>query len=69
MLGIVLDTVILMAALQTPASDDLVRRWLHEQKLRLRKISKVIAGGHSEDRDAQFLNIAAFTIRFAIVGM
>jgi hypothetical protein len=48
-----------LAAMQTPASDDLVRRWMNEQKLRLRKISKVIAGGQSEDRDDQFLNIAA----------
>lgn len=41
-----------LAALQTPVSDDLIRRWMDEQGLRLRKIRKVIAGGHSEDRDA-----------------
>jgi len=57
-----------LAAMQTPASDDLVRRWLHEQKLRLRKISKVIEGGHSEDRDAQFLNIAALIDEFKADG-
>lgn len=52
----------------TPASDDLVRRWMDEQGLRLRKISKVIAGGHSEDRDAQFRNIASLINEFTIAG-
>ena len=54
--------------MQTPASDDLVRRWMDEQNLRLRKIDKVIAGGHSEDRDAQFLNIAALIDAFQADG-
>lgn len=50
--------------MQTPASDDLIRRWMDEQNLRLRKIDKVIAGGHSKDRDAQFLNIASLIDSF-----
>ena len=54
--------------MQTPASDDLIRRWMDEQNLRLRKIDKVIAGGHSEDRDAQFLNIASLIDSFKAVG-
>lgn len=57
-----------LSAMQTPASDDLVRRWMNEQKLRLRKISKVIAGGQSEDRDDQFLNIAALIDEFKADG-
>lgn len=57
-----------LAAMQTPASDDLVRRWMDEQKLRLRKIGKVITGGQSEDRDAQFLNIAALIDEFKADG-
>jgi hypothetical protein len=48
-----------LAAMQTPASDDLIRRWMDDQGLRLRKIHKVLAGGQSPDRDAQFQNIAA----------
>ncbi len=42
----------------TPVSDDTIRQWMEEQKLRLRKISKVKSGGESPDRDAQFPNIA-----------
>ncbi len=38
-----------LASLKTPASDDLIRRWMDEEGLRLRKIRKLIAGGHSED--------------------
>jgi hypothetical protein len=57
-----------LAALQTPASDDLIRRWMGEQNLRLRKIDKVIAGGHSEDRDTQFLNIASLIDAFKADG-
>lgn len=57
-----------LAAMQTPASDGLIRRWMEEQGLRLRKIRKVIAGGHSEDRDAQFLNIASLIEEFKIAG-
>jgi len=57
-----------LTSMQTPASDDLIRRWMDEQNLRLRKIDKVIAGGHSEDRDAQFLNIAALIDSFKADG-
>jgi hypothetical protein len=42
----------------TPAGDDSIRVWMDEQDLRLRKIRKEKAGGHSPDRDAQFQNIA-----------
>jgi hypothetical protein len=57
-----------LSSMGTPASDDLVRRWMDEQGLRLRKISKVIAGGHSEDRDTQFRNIASLIDEFKIAG-
>lgn len=30
-----------LAAMQTPVSDDLIRQWMDEQNLRLRKIRKV----------------------------
>ncbi len=47
-----------LEALGTPASDDIIRQWMDEQNLRLRKIRKVKSGGESPDRDTQFLNIA-----------
>lgn len=42
----------------TPASDDIIRQWMDDQQLRLRKICKVLSGGESADRDAQFQNIS-----------
>ena len=45
--------------LGTPASDDTIRQWMEDQNLRLRKISKVKAGGESPDRDSQFQHIAS----------
>jgi hypothetical protein len=47
-----------VACLGTPVSDDTIREWMQEQKLRLRKIQKTIAGGSSPDRETQFLQIA-----------
>ena len=57
-----------LAAMQTPAGDDLIRRWMDERGLRLRKIRKVLAGGQSPDRDAQFQNIAALINTFEANG-
>jgi hypothetical protein len=47
-----------LETLGTPACDDLIRRWMNEQNLRLRKIRKSKAGGESPDRDMQFRIIA-----------
>jgi hypothetical protein len=44
--------------LGTPVCGDTIRQWMDEQDLKLRKISKVVAGGSSPDRDAQFVRIA-----------
>ena len=44
--------------LGTPVSPPVVKGWLQDQGLALRQIEKVIAGGESPDRDAQFQNIA-----------
>ena len=57
-----------LAAMQTPASDDIIREWMDEQKLRLRKIQKVLAGGASPDRDAQFRNIAQLIEEYESAG-
>lgn len=43
--------------LGTPVSSETIRQWMDEQRLRLRKIRKVLAGGSSPDRDTQFVRI------------
>ncbi|MGB7347920.1 MAG: ISAzo13 family transposase [Pirellulaceae bacterium] len=57
-----------LASLGTPASDDIIRQWMDAQNLRLRKIQKVLAGGHSPDRDAQFRNIARLIEQYEHFG-
>lgn len=49
----------------TPISPQVVRNWLDETGLSLRKIHKVLAGGVSPDRDAQFQRIAALKAEYA----
>lgn len=57
-----------LAARGTPVGDDLIRQWMDEQKLRLRKIRKALAGGASPDRDAQFLRIAELIAQYVAAG-
>jgi len=57
-----------LATMETPASDDLIRQWMDEQNLRLRKIRKVLPGGVSPDRDAQFLKIAELINQYESAG-
>jgi hypothetical protein len=52
----------------TPVSPPVVRDWLKEQGLSLRKIAKTLAGGHSPDRDAQFQRIAALKAEYLAAG-
>ena len=54
--------------LGTPASDDVIRQWMEDQELRLRKIRKTIAGGKSPDRDAQFQNISRWIEEYLSAG-
>lgn len=54
--------------LGTPAGDDAIRQWLDDQDLRLRKIAKVKAGGHSPDRDTQFKNISKIINQYEQAG-
>lgn len=54
--------------LGTPVSPPVVRDWLKDQGLRLHKIAKVLAGGNSPDRDAQFQRIAALKTAYLDAG-
>ena len=47
-----------MTKMGTPVCAEGIRQWMEDQDLRLRKMSKTLAGGHSPDRDAQFQRIA-----------
>lgn len=55
-------------AMGTPAGDDIIRQWMDDQKLRLRKIRKVIPGGQPADRDTQFQNIAQWIEQYKAAG-
>lgn len=57
-----------VADLGTPVSPPVVRDWLDEQGLALHKIEKVLAGGSSPDRDAQFERIAALKAEYLDAG-
>lgn len=57
-----------LAAMQTPAGDDIIRQWMDAHSLRLRKIRKSLAGGVSSDRDAQFRNIARLIAEYESAG-
>lgn len=51
--------------LGTPVSPPVVQDWLEEQGLGLHKIEKVLPGGQSPDRDAQFCRIAELKSGYA----
>jgi hypothetical protein len=55
---------ITMAKMGTPVCAEVIRHWMEEQALRLRKIAKDLAGGHTPERDAQFERIAALTAQY-----
>lgn len=57
-----------LAGMGTPASGETIRQWLDDQNIRLRKIRKVLAGGSTPDRDAQFLRIAELIDEYETVG-
>lgn len=49
-------------------SDETIRQWMDAQGLRLRKIRKVLPGGSSADRDAQFVRIAELIDEYQASG-
>ena len=52
----------------TPVSPPVVRDWLDDEGLALHKIAKVIEGGQSPDRDAQFIRISELKAEYAEAG-
>jgi len=54
--------------LGTPVSDETIRQWMDDERLRLRKIGKVLAGGSSPDRDTQFVRIAELIDEYEVAG-
>ena len=57
-----------LQAMGTPLGDDAIRNWMDAENIRLRKISKVLAGGRSPDRDAQFNQIAELIQQYRQAG-
>lgn len=57
-----------VGAMGTPVSPPVVEDWLRAQKLALHKIKKVLEGGQSPDRDAQFLRIAELKSEYLAAG-
>jgi hypothetical protein len=57
-----------MEELGTPVSPRVVLDWLEEKKLALHKIQKSLAGGHSPDRNTQFLQIGKFIADYIDMG-
>jgi hypothetical protein len=53
-----------MTKMGTPGCAEVIRHWMEEHDLRLRKIAKDLAGGHSPDRDTQFERIAALIAEY-----
>jgi Rhodopirellula transposase DDE domain len=54
--------------LGTPVSPPVVRAWLEEQGLALHKIAKVLEGGESPNRDAQFQRITELKAEYLDAG-
>jgi hypothetical protein len=52
----------------TPVSPPVVQGWMEAQGLGRHQIEKVLAGGHSRDRDAQFQRIAELRAEYAAAG-
>ena len=57
-----------MAKRGTPVCADVIRHWMEEQDLRLRKIAKDLAGGYSPDRDTPFERIAELIAAYQEAG-
>ena len=54
--------------LGTPISAPVVRDWMRDQKLSQRQIEKILEGGQSPDRDAQFRHIGQLKTEYFDAG-
>ena len=57
-----------LTAMGTPVSDETIREWMDDEGLKLRKINKVLAGGASPDRNAQFEMIGELIEQYTSAG-
>jgi DDE family transposase len=57
-----------MTKMGTPVCAEVIRHWMEEQDLRLRKIATDLAGGHSPDRDTQCERIARLIAQYETAG-
>ena len=57
-----------VAAMGTPVSPPVVQEWMQEHKLALHKIQKVLPGGQSPDRDAQFQRLTELRSEYSSAG-
>jgi hypothetical protein len=57
-----------MSDLGTPVSGPVVRDWMQDQGLAQHQIEKVLEGGQSPDRDAQFQRLAELKAGYAAAG-
>lgn len=57
-----------MTKMGTPVCAEVMRHWMEEQDLRLRKIAKDLAGGHSPDRDPQCERITRLSAQYEAAG-
>ena len=57
-----------LTKLGTPVSDETIRQWMDNERLRLREIGKVLAGGSSPDRDTPFVKIAELIDQYELAA-
>jgi Rhodopirellula transposase DDE domain len=57
-----------MTTMGTPVCADVLRHWMEEQDLRMRKIAKDLAGGHAPDRDTQCERITRLIAQYEAAG-
>ena len=57
-----------LAEMGTPVSDETIREWMDGEGLRLRKISKVLPGGSTPDRNSQFERIGELIDQYTTAG-
>jgi hypothetical protein len=57
-----------MPKMGTPVCAEVIRHWMEEQDLRLRKIAQDLAGGHSPDRDTQCERITHLMAQYEAAG-